>query len=89
MTNDSETMVLIFSRTQSVTAELVKSAALQAGFTKGGIKQMAGPTTMSRSQAESLLAMIDTREGSNLLSRPFTEGTGIVNGVPFAYVKVG
>lgn len=89
MSNGSETLVLIFSRTQNVTADLVKAAALQAGFTKGQIKQMGGPTTMSRSQAESLLAMIDTREGSNLLSQTFTQGTGMVNGVAFAYVKVG
>jgi len=89
MNGDSETLVLIFSRTQNVTADLVKAAAIQAGFTKGQIKQMGGPTSMSRSQAESLLAMIDTREGTNLLSRPFAEGTGTVNGVEFAYVKVG
>ena len=56
---------------------------------KGQIKQMGGPTSMSRSQAESLLAMIDAREGPRLLSRPLSEGTGMVNGVQFAYVKVG
>ena len=88
MGNDSCTLVLIFSRTQNVAADLVKAAAIQAGFTKGQIKQMGGPTTMSRSQAESLLAMMDTRDGTHLLSRPFTEGTGVVNGVEFAYVKV-
>ena len=89
MMSNSETLVLVFSREQAVTADLVKAAAIQAGFTKGEIKQMAGPTSMSRSQAESLLAMIDTRESTNVLSRPFSEGTGMVNGVEFAYVKVG
>ena len=90
MENLTGLLVLVFPshHRQPITPALVRAAASQSGLLKGKIRQMSGPTTMTKDQAEALLAQIDAEEKTTYLSKPFTTGTGTVSGVPFAFIKV-
>ena len=69
-------------------AEIVRSAAAEAGFSGGDVRVFHGPSEITRGRAEALLARVDTEHGTNFLSRPFRIGTGIAQGHSFAFVAV-